>query len=462
MVVLDATIVNIALPSAQAELGFTNADRQWVITAYSLAFGSLLLLGGRLSDLIGRKQSFIIGLIGFAGSSALAGAAGSFGLLVAARALQGGFGALLAPAGLALLSTTFTVAKERQRALGIWAGIAGAGGAVGLLLGGALAQNFGWRWNLYVNVFFALIALIGATAFVRNMPRVGEGPRLDVRGTVLIAGGMFGLVYEFSDSAVDGWASPLTWGFLVGAGILIVSFGLWQRRATNPLLPLTIILNRTRGSAFISLLIAGASMLGLFLFLTYYLQVQRSYTPFQSGLAFLPLILALILASAVTPNRISPRFGPKLVIPVGMLVAAGGMAYLTQVSLTTGYALGVLPALVLIGLGIGATFATGVGAITYDVDPRYAGVASSLVSTSQQMGGSIGTAILNSLAATAATAYIATHTPASAHTIALAQLASYATAFWWATGFLAGGAILTAILYQRRPRLAVADIRTNH
>jgi EmrB/QacA subfamily drug resistance transporter len=454
MVVLDATIVNIALPSAQAELGFSNTDRQWVITAYSLAFGSLLLLGGRLSDLIGRKQSFMIGLVGFAGSSALAGAAGSFGLLVAARALQGGFGALLAPAGLALLTTTFTAPKESQRALGIWAGIAGAGGAVGLLLGGALTQSFGWRWNLYVNVFFAIIALIGAIALIRNQPRTAPRPRLDVLGTVLIAGGMFGVVYGFSNSAQHGWSSPLTWGFLIGAGILIGLFGLWQRRAANPLLPLAIILNRTRGAAFISLLIAGASMLGLFLFLTYYLQVQRSYSPLQSGLAFLPLIVALILASGVTSNRLAPRFGPKVIIPIGMLFAAGGMVYLTQVSLTTGYLGGVLPALILMGLGVGATFATGVGAITRDVDPRYAGVASSLVSTSQQMGGSIGTAVLNSLAASAATAYVASHLPSSAHSIALAQLESYSTAFWWAAGFLAGGAVLTAFLYQRQPRQA--------
>ncbi len=450
MVVLDATIVNIALPSAQTELGFSNTDRQWVITAYSLAFGSLLLLGGRLSDLIGRKRAFIIGLIGFAGSSAVAGGAGSFGLLVAARAFQGGFGALLAPAGLALLTTTFVAPEERRRALGIWAGIAGAGGAVGLLLGGALTQNFGWRWNLYVNVFFAIMALVGAVLLVRNQPRSSARPRLDVLGTILVAGGMFGLVYGFSNSATSGWSSPLTWGFLVGGSMLITLFGLWQRRVASPLLPLSIILNRTRGAAFISLLIAGASMLGLFLFLTYYLQVQRSYTPLQSGLAFLPLIAALVVSSAVTSNRMAPRFGPKVVIPIGMLVAAGGMVYLTQISLTTGYASGVMPALILMGLGIGATFATGVGAITHDIDPRYAGVASSLVSTSQQMGGSIGTAILNSLAATAATTYLAGHLPGRVQ--ALAQLDGYSTAFWCAAGFLAAGAVLTAFLYTRTDR----------
>ncbi len=451
MVVLDATIVSIALPSAQAELGFGNTDRQWIVTAYALAFGSLLLLGGRLGDIIGRKRSFVIGLIGFAGSSALAGAAGSFGLLVTARALQGGFGALLAPAGLALLTTTFTVPAERRRALGIWAGIAGAGGAVGLLLGGILTQDLGWRWTLYVNVGFAVIAVVGAVLVVNNPLRQGDRPRLDVLGTVLIGGGMFSLVFGLSNSALHGWNSPLTWGFLVAAAVLVGLFGLRQRSTANPLLPLSIILNRMRGAAFISLLVSGGSMLGLFLFLTYYLQVQRSYTPIQTGLAFLPLIVALIFASTVASTRLAPRFGPKVVVPVGMLLSAGAMVYLTQLSLTSSYAGGVLPALIAMGLGVGATFATSVGMITQGVDARQAGVASSLVSVSQQMGGSIVTSILNSLAASAALAYLVGHGRTTSQSIALAQIASYTTAFWWAAAFLMGGAILAAALYPRQP-----------
>jgi EmrB/QacA subfamily drug resistance transporter len=449
MVVLDATIVSIALPSAQTELGFGNTDRQWVVTAYALAFGSLLLLGGRLSDIIGRKRAFVIGLIGFAGSSALAGAAESFGWLVAARALQGGFGALLAPAGLALLTTTFTVPAQRQRALGIWAGIAGAGGAVGLLLGGILTQDLGWRWTLYVNVAFAIIAIVGAILVIKTPARQGARPRLDVLGTVLIGGGMFSLVFGLSNSALDGWNSPLTWAFLVAAAILVALFGLWQRRTANPLLPLSIILNRTRGAAFISLLISGGSVLGLFLFLTYYLQVQRSYSPIQTGLAFLPVIVALIFASTISSTRLAPRFGPKVVVPVGMLLAASAMIYLTQLNLTSSYAGGVLPALVVMGLGVGATFATSVGMITQGVEPRHAGVASSLVSVSQQMGGSIMTSILNSLAATAAVTYLATSAHPTSQTAALAQIDGYTTAFWWAGAFLVGGAILSGVLYPR-------------
>jgi len=195
MVVLDSTVVNIALPSAQHDLGFSNGDRQWIVTAYSLAFGSLLLLGGRVSDLIGRKRTFIIGLIGFAGASALGGAADRFGMLVAARALQGMFGALLAPTALAVLTTTFVIPKERARAFGIFGAIAGAGGAVGLLLGGYLTENFNWRWNLYINVFIAIVAIIGALIFVSHVTRTGPRPKLDIPGTVLVSGALFGLVY---------------------------------------------------------------------------------------------------------------------------------------------------------------------------------------------------------------------------------------------------------------------------
>ncbi|MCU1414892.1 MAG: transporter, partial [Microbacteriaceae bacterium] len=257
MVVLDSSVVNIALPSAQADLGFTISERQWIITAYSLAFGSLLLLGGRLSDLIGRKRAFIIGLIGFAGASALGGAATTFGALVAARALQGAFGALLAPTALAVLTTTFIIPKERSRAFGVFGAIAGAGGAVGLLLGGFLTQDVNWRWSLYINDVIAIVAVIGALIFVPTIARSGPRPMLDVPGTLLVSGALFSLVYGFSNAENDGWGSFLTWGFLTIAGILLVAFVIWQRRATHPLLPLHIILDRNRGAAYLSILIAG-------------------------------------------------------------------------------------------------------------------------------------------------------------------------------------------------------------
>src|SRR5215218_2756027 len=270
MVVLDATVVNIALPAAQADLGFSNGDRQWVITAYSIAFGSLLLLGGRLSDLVGRKRIFIIGLIGFAAASALGGAATTFGMLVGARALQGAFAAVLAPTALAVLTTTFTIPKERARAFGVFGAIAGAGGAVGLLLGGVLTQQFNWRWNLYINVPIAIIAVIGTVVLVQSVVRTGPRPKLDIPGTVLVSGALFFLVYGFSNAETEGWESPLTWGMLVASGVLLVAFVLWQLRARHPLLPLSIVLDRNRGAAFASVLIAGAGMFGIFLFVTYY------------------------------------------------------------------------------------------------------------------------------------------------------------------------------------------------
>ncbi len=311
MVVLDSTVVNIALPSAQADLGFTNAERQWIITAYSLAFGSLLLLGGRLSDLIGRKRTFIIGLIGFAAASALGGAANSFGMLVGARAIQGAFGALLAPTALAVLTTTFTIPKERARAFGVFGAIAGAGGAIGLLLGGVLTEYFSWRWSLYINVVIALVAIVGAIFFVTSVKRSGPRPKLDIPGTVLVSGALFSLVYGFSNAETDGWDSPLTWGFLVAAGVLLIAFVLWQRRAAHPLLPLSIVLNRNRGAAFISVLIAGAGMFGIFLFVTYYMQETLHYSPIQTGLAFLPMIGMLVLSAQLSTNIFLPRLGPE-------------------------------------------------------------------------------------------------------------------------------------------------------
>ncbi len=450
MVVLDSTVVNIALPSAQRDLGFTNGDRQWIITAYSLAFGSLLLLGGRLSDLIGRKRTFIIGLIGFATASAIGGAAGSFGMLVAARAVQGAFGALLAPTALAVLTTTFTIPKERARAFGVFGAIAGAGGAVGLLLGGFLTQDLNWRWNLYINVFIAIFAIIGASIFVTSAKRVGPRPKLDIPGTLMVSGALFSLVYGFSNAETDGWGSPLTWGFLVASGVLLIGFVLWQRRAVHPLLPLSIVLDRNRGAAFSSVTIAGAGMFGIFLFVTYFLQTSLLYSPIQTGLAFLPMITMLIIAAQLSTNLLVPRFGPKVMVPFGMILAAVGMVYLTHLSLSSTYAADVLPPLLIIGFGMGSIMPASMQSATLGVDRQFAGVASATVNTSQQVGGSIGTALLNTLAATAATSYIAAHAPATAAIAAEAAVHSYAVAYWWGAGFFAFGAILSALLFRRR------------
>ncbi|HWU45338.1 MAG TPA: MFS transporter [Humibacter sp.] len=450
MVVLDSTVVNIALPSAQADLGFSNGDRQWIVTAYSLAFGSLLLLGGRLSDLIGRKRTFIIGLIGFAGASALGGAATSFGLLVGARALQGAFGALLAPTALAVLTTTFTVPRERARAFGVFGAIAGAGGGIGLLLGGFLTQQFDWRWNLYINVVIAIIGVVGAMVFIASVKRDGPRPKLDIPGTVLISSALFALVYGFSNAETDGWGSGLTWGMLTASGLLLIAFVLWQRRAGHPLLPLHIVLDRNRGAAYSSILIAGAGMFGIFLFVTYYLQTTLKYTPIQTGLAFLPMIVMLVTAAQLSTNIFLPRFGPKLMVPFGMVIAASGMIYLTHLGLASTYAADILAPLMILGFGMGSIMPAAIQTATLGVDRHFAGVASAMVNTSQQVGGSIGTALLNTLAATAATDYVASHLPATPAVAAEAAVHSYVTAYSWGAGLFIFGAILSALLFRRR------------
>lgn len=450
MVVLDNTVVNIALPSAQSDLGFSDNDRQWIITAYSLAFGSLLLLGGRLSDLIGRKRTFVIGLIGFAAASAVGGAAPTFGILVGARALQGVFGALLAPTALAVLTTTFTIPKERARAFGVFGAIAGAGGAVGLLLGGVLTENLSWRWSLYINVFIAVVAVIGALVLVPALHREGARPRLDVPGTLLISGALFGIVWGFSRAESDGWGATITWLPLAVAAVLLVGFVLWQRRATHPLLPLSIVLDRNRAGAFLTVLIAGAGMFGIFLFVTYYMQVQLGYTPIQTGLGFLPMILMLVLAAQLGNNIFLPRFGPKVMVPIGFTLLTIGMVYLTHLDLDSSYAADIMPPLMIMGFGMGTTMPGAFQSATLGVDRAFAGVASAMVNTSQQVGGSIGTALLNTIAASAVTAYIADHAPLTATVAAHAAIHSYSTVYWVSAGIFAGGAIIGGLLFRRK------------
>lgn len=453
MVVLDTTVVNIALPSAQHDLGFSNGERQWVITAYSLAFGSLLLLGGRLSDLVGRRRMFLIGLIGFAGASALGGAATSFGMLIFARALQGSLGAMLAPTALAVLTTTFTIPKERSRAFGIFGAIAGAGGAVGLLLGGFVTEDLNWRWNLYINVFIAIFAVVMTMFFVDKSRGSGPRPKLDLPGTILVSGGLFLIVYGFSNAQTDGWGSPATWGMLAGAGVLLIAFVLWQLRATHPILPLRIVLERNRGAAFAAVLIAGAGMFGIFLFVTYYVQSSLHYSPIQAGVGFMPMVASLVVAAQLATNVFLPRLGPKLVIPSGMVVACVGMVALTRLGLESTYAGGLLPPLLIVGFGLGLIMPTAIQTATYGVEGNFAGVASALVNTSQQVGGSIGTALLNTLAASAATGYVAAHLPPNPEVLAQAAVHSYSVGYWWAAGFFAFGAVLTALLFRRRGAL---------
>ena len=458
MVILDVTIVNIALPSAQRSLHFSLVDRQWVVTAYALAFGSLLLLGGRLADLLGRKVTFIGGLIGFAAVSAVGGAATSFGMLVAARACQGVFAAFLAPSALSLLTTTFSDARERGRAFGVYGAVAGSGAAIGLLLGGVLTEYLSWRWCLYVNLFFAAIAATGATLLLRRQPS-GDRPRLDIAGALMVSGGMFCIVYGFANAATHSWHTPSTWGFLAAGGALLAVFGWWQTRAPAPLLPLRVVLDRNRGGAYLSILISGAGMFGIFLFLTYYLQQTLHYSPVVTGLAFLPMVGMIMLFANLSTIVFMPRVGPRPLVTVGMLVAAAGLAWLTRIGVHSGYAADILPPLLVIGPGLGMIIAPSINTGTYGVAPTDAGVASATVNTGQQLGGSTGTALLNTVAASATASYLLAHAGPptlvrgrpSHLLLGQALVHGYTTGFWWSAGIFAGGSLVASLLFRWGP-----------
>jgi EmrB/QacA subfamily drug resistance transporter len=446
MVVLDATIVNIALPTAQQDLGFSDGNRQWIVTAYSLAFGSLLLLSGRLADMFGRKRMFLIGLAGFAAASAVGGAAGSFTMLVGARAVQGMFGAVMAPAGLALLATTFAGSKERGKAFGIYGAIAGAGGAVGLLLGGLLTEYLSWRWCMYVNVLFASVAFLGAIVLLRHK-RADHRPALDIPGTITVSSGLFGLVYGFSRADTDGWSDAITLASLIAGVALLALFVAIQARVAHPLLPLRVLADRYRSGSYLAIFVVGAGMFGIFLFLTYYLQQILGFSSVRTGVAFLPMVAILMVTSTLSSSVLAFRISPRILIPTGMIAAATGMAMLTGVGTTSSYTSDVLPALLIIGVGLGLVFATAMSTATLGVAAEDSGVASATVNTAQQVGGSIGTALLNTIATSAATGYMSGKV-ADPDTLAHAAVHSYTTAFWWAAAFFAIGAVVCAALLK--------------
>jgi EmrB/QacA subfamily drug resistance transporter len=450
MVVLDATIVNIALPSAQEDLGFGDGSRQWVVTAYALAFGSLLLIGGRIGDLFGRKQAFVVGLVGFAIASALGGAASSFELLVLARALQGVFAALLAPAALAILSVTFTDPQERGKAFGIFGAIAGVGAGIGLLLGGALTDWLSWRWCLYVNLLFALPAALGALALLRAHHRDrgtdGHSRAIDVPGVITGTLGLFVLVFGFSSAETRGWDSPLTIASLVAAPVLLLVFVLVERRVAEPLLPLHVVWHGTRGGAFLAIAMLGIAMFGVFLFLTYFLQQNLGYSPIRAGVAFMPLNLSIMVVAGAGGAMLLPRFGPRVLLTAGLVISALGMAYLAQLDSGSGYADGVLPAMILVGVAAGLVFSTTFATATSGVDERDAGVASAMLNTAQQVGGSIGTALLSTLFASAVSDY-AQENPGPRVAIE-ASIRGYETVFWWAAALSLIGAALTFVVMR--------------
>ncbi len=464
MVALDATVVNIALPTAQTDLAFSDNARQWIVTAYALAFGSLLLIGGRIADVVGRKWVFIVGIIGFALASAVGGAAVNVGMLIGARAVQGVFAALLAPAILSLLTTTFTEPEERGKAFGIFGAIAGAGASIGLLLGGFLTEYANWRWTMFVNLIFAAIALVGGFLLLEHS-KAAHRAKLDLPGTFVVSAGLFALVYGFSHAETAGWGNGVTIGSLVAAGVLLSVFVYLQFRVEQPLLPMRIVLDRNRGGAFLAMFASAAGLFAVFLFLTYYLQTSMGYSAVRTGVAFLPMTGSLIVVASVASTLLVTRVSSRVLIPVGMVFGAVGMYLLTDLGLTSSYAAHVLPATILLGVGLGLVFAPGFSLATLGVDASDSGVASATVNTMQQVGGSVGTALLNTIAATAASTYAASHIAQATSPVGVrlleanAAIHSYTTAFWWAAAIFALGAIVTAAVL--RPGIPQPDPETS-
>ncbi|MFD0637367.1 MFS transporter [Catenulispora yoronensis] len=452
MVVLDLTVMNLALPSAQRSLKFDAADRQWVVTAYALSFGGLLLFCGRLADLVGRKTTFLTGLVGFAAASAVGGAAVNFTMLVSARAAQGVFGALLAPSALSLLTTTFQDPKERAKAFGVYGAVAAAGGGLGLLVGGALTSSLSWRWCMYINVLFAGAAVVGGALLVGRQDKAPRG-RLDVPGVLMVSGGMFCVVYGFANAASHSWGTPSTWGLLAAGAVLLTLFAFWQSRTAHPLLPPRVVLDRNRAGAYLTVLISGAATFGVFLFLVYYMQVTLGYSALRSGVAMLPLVACSGVMANVGNIKLLPRVGPRPMVVAGMLVNAGAMAWLTRIDGQSGYAAALLGPLMMAGVGMGLIFGMVAATGTFGVGPRDAGVASASINTGQQLGGSIGTALLNTIAATASAHYVAGRAQGrpSAALLQAGAIHGYTTVFWWCGGIFVLGAVVGGVLLRGGP-----------
>jgi EmrB/QacA subfamily drug resistance transporter len=453
MIVLDSSIVTIALPSAQHALNISTANRQWVITAYTLAFGGFLLLGGRIADFAGRKRMFVVGLLGFAGASALGGFAVNEAMLFAARALQGGFAALMAPAALSILTITFQHdAKERAKAFGAYGAVSGAGGAIGVLLGGVLTQYVSWRWCLLVNVPIAILASIAAILVVHESRAEGS-TRYDVPGAVLSTLGLVSLVYGFTKAESDGWGATITIILLVVAVVLLAAFVLVETKTSHPLLPLRVVRERNRGGAFLASLLTGAGLFAMFVFLSYYLQSVLHYSALKAGLAFLPFAFGIILAAGGSTGLV-PRLGPRLPMTVGLLIAAGGLAWLTQIGVHSDFWVHVAPQEILMSVGLGLAFPAFSSTALTRVADRDAGVASALVNTTQQIGGSLGTALLNTLAATATASYILVHGVGATQA---GVVHGFAVAFAVGAGFLLLGAIVSAVFISAGPSEVSSD-----
>lgn len=453
MVVLDASIINIVLPQAQQELGISDADRVWAVTAYAITFGGLLMLGGRIADIVGRKKTLIISLIGFAIVSAIGGLAVTPGMLFAARAAQGVFAAALAPAALSLLNVTFTQPRERARAFAAYGAVQGAGGAIGLLMGGVLTEFVNWRWTLFINVPISLVAVAIALWAVRES-RDGKSRHLDVLGAVLVTAGSALLVVGFTYAAEPtfGWTSAVTIASLIGAVALLTGFVFAQTKVKNPMLPLRILTNRTRGGALLAGFLANAAVFGMFLFLTYYLQLSLGFTPLQTGFAFLPFSIGIVV-SATLSSSLLPRVGAKPLIVGGLILATAGMGWLTTIGESSWITV-VLPSQILMGLGLGVMYVAINNAALNGVMDADSGIASATINTTQQLGGALGVALLNTVYANALLA------SGSGTLSEQTSLAAYQTAFFVSAALLLAATIVGLLTRNSGKRSPSTDAAT--
>jgi EmrB/QacA subfamily drug resistance transporter len=463
MVILDATIVNIALPSVSKDLKITPATQQWIVTAYTLTFGGLLLLGGRIADFWGRKRTYLVGAVGFAVASALGGLASNEALLFAARALQGAFGALLAPASLALITVLFTDSKERAKAFAVYGAIAGGGSAVGLLLGGVLTEYADWRWCFWVNVPVAIIAVAAAIPIVPESKAPGD-TTYDVPGAVLATLGLASFVYGFTKVAqasqenaakhltASGWSNTTALLFIAVGALLIAAFVVVELRTRNPLLPMRLLLDRNRGGAYLTSTLLGAGLIGAFFFLSLYFQQVLAYKPIEAGVASLPTTLGVFVAAGAASGLV-PRFGPKPLMVVGGLFAAAGLFMMSLLGIDTSFWQIAFPAEILLGLGLGFTFVPLANLALVGVGVHDAGAASAVLNATQQVGASIGTALLATLSVGAITNYLTDavskgSNPADPQVGLQAQVEGYTTAFTWASVLLLLGALVSAFLIK--------------
>jgi EmrB/QacA subfamily drug resistance transporter len=457
MLVLDASVVVVALPSAQHALHISVANRQWVMSAYTLAFGSLLLLGGRVADYLGRRRMFIVGLLGFAGASALGGLSQNEAMLFGARALQGLFAAVMAPAALSLLTVTFTETRERARAFGVYGAISGGGAAIGLVLGGTLTQFASWRWTLLINTPIALLAAFAASRVIRES-QSEHRVSYDLPGAATATGGLFLLVYAFTLVQSHGWGSAVTLGLLGAAATLLAGFVAIELRSTHPLLPLRVVLERNRGGSFLASLLVGSALLGTFLFLTYFFQGTLHYSALRTGFAFLPFSGGIVMGAGLS-SRLLPRSGPRALMVAGLALAAAGLVWFTRLGVDSSYVAHVLAPEVLVSIGMGLAFVPMSSTALVGVDPENAGVASALVNTTQQVGGALGTAFLNTIAASATTSYLAARS-ASPATLQAAAVHGYTVAFEVSAALIAAAATVAGLLVgskRRHERLRAAS-----